>query len=87
MRFLYSALLVLFSVTAYCSQHKVPQQLVILNHCWTEQNDIDSLNYPADNNLNYGEWIKVHLRLVEQTLRARPTSQLTPNQKANRLKA
>lgn len=87
MRCLYSIILVVFAVSAYCSPHKVPQQLVTLNHCWTEQNDIDKLDYPAKTNLDAREWIKIHLRLVEQTLRARSTKHLTPQQRANRLTA
>jgi|GEM_PF-476734 len=87
MKLLYTIIFMMIAAVAYCSPHKVPEQLVTLNHCWTEQNDIAKLRYPQQTDLTDRQWIKVHLQLVEQTLRARPTAYLTKQQKANRLKA
>jgi len=62
-------------------------KLVEINACWTEQPDIDKLAYPEYDNRTEREWIRTHLSLVEQTLRARSTAHLSEQQKANRLKA
>lgn len=63
------------------------ERLCDVNKCWTEQSDIQQLNYPTSTNYTEREWIAIHLQLVEQTLRARSTAHLNQQQKANRLAA
>ncbi|MEZ5018507.1 MAG: T9SS type A sorting domain-containing protein [Flavipsychrobacter sp.] len=63
------------------------EKLCDVNKCWTEQKDINKLNYPTKTNYTEREWIAIHLQLVEQTLRARSTAHLNAEQKANRLDA
>src|SRR5687768_9679530 len=61
------------------------KKLAEVNKCWTEQKDLPAL--PAYTSLNERQWIKLHLSLVEQTLRARDVSSLTAAQKQNRNKS
>lgn len=63
------------------------EKLCEVNKCWTEQTDINQLNYPEYDNCSEREWIRTHLTLVEQTLRARSAAHLSPQQRVNRLKA
>lgn len=58
------------------------QKLSEVNKCWTEQKDIPAL--PAYTNKSEKDWTRLHLGLVEQTLRARELPQLNAAQKANR---
>lgn len=78
----------LFSSLCYiatATPGKVQSKLISVNNCWQEQADIQNLDYPTYNT-NYSEkdWIRIHLSLVEQTLRSRNTDGLTLVQKANR---
>lgn len=61
--------------------------LAEVNKQWLLQKDIHSLNYPEYKMRTDREWIRIHLSLVEQTLRSRSTVNLSEQQKANRLKA
>lgn len=58
-----------------------------INKCWKELTDISEAIFPAYSDRSDEEWIKLHLSLVEQTLRARSTAHLTTSQKQNRLKS
>ncbi len=62
-------------------------KLVELNACWAEQPDIDKLSYPECDDRSEREWIRTHLTLVEQTLRARSTAHLSEEQKDKRTQA
>ncbi|MBL7712513.1 MAG: T9SS type A sorting domain-containing protein [Chitinophagaceae bacterium] len=64
------------------ADHQSYQKLAEVNQCWTEQKDIPAL--PEYTNRSEKEWIRLHLGLVEQTLRARELPQLSTEQKANR---
>ncbi|HTN16856.1 MAG TPA: T9SS type A sorting domain-containing protein [Chitinophagaceae bacterium] len=78
--------LLLFFCCLLCStswaDSKCYQKLSEVNKCWTEQKDIPAL--PAYTNKSEKDWIRLHLDLVEQTLRARELPQLSTEQKANR---
>src|SRR5690606_36318311 len=85
---------ILFTLLLNCTvllAAAVPAQtfskLCELNTCWAEQTDIDNLSYPEFENRTERDWIRTHLQLLEQTLRARSTEHLTTAQKANRLAA
>jgi len=60
-------------------------KLVEVNSLWKEQQDVRSL--PDYSDKSETEWIRQHLTLVEQTLRSREVSHLTPQQRQNRLRA
>jgi hypothetical protein len=62
------------------------RKLCELNKVWLEQ-DIAAINLPQYTNLDEQQWIQLHLSLVEQTLRAKDITRLTPNQQHNRIKA
>ncbi len=78
----------LFFVTGFAKDKKAYDKLCEVNAYWTQQQDINKLQYPA-NTTGFSErdWIATHLELVEQTLRGRSTSHLTAQQKANRMEA
>lgn len=59
-------------------------KLVAVNKCWTEQKDINVGSFEGLETATDKEWIRVHLMLVEQTLRARSTRHLNAAQQANR---
>ncbi len=75
---------ILIAISSYAVPNKVFDKLSEVNKCWTEQTDIHVLNYPEYIERNDREWIRIHLELVEQTLRSRSTVHLTQEQKANR---
>ncbi len=58
-----------------------------VNKCWQQQTDVGLLNYPPYADMGEPEWIRLHLTLVEQTLRCRNVDNLSQLQKTNRLKA
>lgn len=58
-----------------------------LNKCWAEQRDLNSIPFEKLTANTETAWIQLHLQLVEQTLRSRSTSALTPVQRTNRLQA
>lgn len=62
-------------------------RLAEVNKQWLLQKDIHTLNYPEHKTRTDREWIRIHLSLVEQTLRSRSTVSLSEQQKANRFKA
>jgi hypothetical protein len=62
-------------------------KLCEINKCWKEQKDISKTIFPAYSEKADEEWIKLHLSLVEQTLRSRNTTHLTTVQKQNRFKS
>ncbi len=61
------------------------QKLTEVNTCWKAQSDINPAQLPSVHPRSEKEWIRLHLQLVEQTLRSRSTANLTPAQKAARL--
>lgn len=85
MKYLLMLLLASIAFQARAIPDNVYQKLVELNACWKEQPDIDKLPYPEYDNRTEHEWIRTHLALVEQTLRARSTAHLSVQQKTNRL--
>jgi len=80
----------LFTLLAICSWlnvlaiNKTFDKLAEVNKCWLEQRDVTVTSLPNFTIQSETEWIRTHLTLVEQTLRARTTSHLTPSQKQNR---
>lgn len=60
------------------------QKLVEVNKCWTEQKDISLAKLKAHDASSEKEWIRLHLSLVEQTLRVRKTNELSTSQQTNR---
>lgn len=86
MRILYTLLFMLVFTDSF-GKNKIYENLVTVNKCWTEQTDMGSLPVLATDNYSGYDWIKLHLSLVEQTLRNRSTEKLTPSQRNNRLKA
>ena len=55
-----------------------------VNKCWLEQKDVDIAALPSKVLLSERGWIRLHLMLVEKTLRARSTDNLSDVQKLNR---
>jgi|GEM_PF-1202726 hypothetical protein len=77
----------LLSILAITSNAKTTyQKLCEVNKVWKEQ-DISVIEFPVYANYTEQQWIKLHLSLVEQTLRAKHTDQLTIQQQHNRSKA
>ncbi|MBS1774114.1 MAG: T9SS type A sorting domain-containing protein [Bacteroidetes bacterium] len=62
-------------------------KLAEVNRYWREQKDIASIGFSQSISVHDNELIKLHLSLVEQTLRKRDCHFLTSEQKNNRLKA
>ncbi len=61
------------------------KQLTVVNKEWSKQTDVQPVLAAADvNPQNFNQWIALHLMLVEQTLRNRNVSALSPAQKQNR---
>lgn len=88
MKTLFTYLLLFISAAAIASPtSRTYEKLAEINKCWTEQQDINHLKLPAYSNYGEHEWIRIHLQLVEQTLRTRNTEKLSATQKANRLAA
>lgn len=63
------------------------QKLCEVNTCWKEQPDISGLDVSMQTSLTERDWIKKHLSLVENILRARSTAHLTPSQRQQRLRS
>jgi hypothetical protein len=83
MKSVFTFLLLVSCMTGFCN-NKVFDKLAGVNKIWTEQSDA---RVPAASNAQSGtDWIKLHLSLVEQTLRARSLAHLSPAQQANRLR-
>lgn len=87
MKIIITLLLSCLTFTGFAKEHKTFDKLCEVNKCWTEQQDLNKLHYPAFSGQSEHEWIRIHLQLVEQTLRARNTAHLSATQKANRLAA
>lgn len=87
MKIIITLLFSCLTVLSFGKEHKTYEKLCKVNHCWTEQQDIQQLNYPAYAAMPEHEWIRIHLQLVERTLRTRSTAHLSADQKANRLAA
>lgn len=86
MKFLSSIFLMLLCISGY-AKDAILKNLVTVNKCWTEQKDLPPLSSLSTNNFSDRDWIKLHLSLVEQTLRNRSTAHLSAFQKANRITA
>lgn len=87
MKTILTLLLVCISCTGFGKSKQAYEKLCEVNKCWTEQPDVNQLAYPEYDNRSEREWIRTHLSLVEQTLRARSTSHLSAQQQANRFNA
>ncbi|HTN44779.1 MAG TPA: T9SS type A sorting domain-containing protein [Flavipsychrobacter sp.] len=83
MKLLSSFLLLFLFATSY-AKPTTYDGLVEINKCWQEQNDLPSLATLSTTGYSDRDWIKLHLSLVEQTLRNRSTAQLSASQRANR---
>ncbi|HEY9177833.1 MAG TPA: T9SS type A sorting domain-containing protein [Flavipsychrobacter sp.] len=79
--------MICITYTGFGRSKQAYEKLCEVNKCWTEQTDVQQLAYPVFDNRSEREWIRTHLSLVEQTLRARNTAHLSAQQKANRLNA
>lgn len=64
-------------------------RLTLVNSEWSKQPEKEIIAASFTGNLpnQYNDWIALHLKLVEATLRARPTHHLSAEQKYNRIKA
>lgn len=88
MKIIITLLLSFITLISYGKKHEAYSKLCEVNKCWTEQSDVSGLQYPAYSEVQgEHEWIRTHLKLVEQTLRVRSTTHLTAAQQANRLAA
>lgn len=87
MKTIITLLLVCITYIGFGKSKQAYEKLCEVNKCWAEQADINNLAYPECDNRTEREWIRTHLTLVEQTLRARSTAHLSEQQKANRLNA
>lgn len=87
MKTIITLLLLCITYTGFGKSKQAYEKLCEVNKCWTEQTDIAQLAYPAYDDRSEREWIRTHLSLVEQTLRARSTTHLSARQQANRLNA
>lgn len=65
----------------------VYRQLVAVNQYWEQQKDIKQNLLPASSGMSDKAWIRLHLSLVEQTLRDRPVTHLSATQQQLRSKA
>lgn len=86
MKYLITFCLLLWGFTSR-SETATFNKLAEVNKCWKDQRDINVSALPAYQHLTETGWIKLHLALVEQTLRNRPVSGLTRQQYQNRLNA
>lgn len=87
MKTIITLLLVCITYTGFGKSKQAYEKLCEVNKCWREQPDVQQLAYPVYDNRNEREWIRTHLSMVEQTLRARSTAHLSAQQQANRLNA
>ena len=62
------------------------EKLTAVNKCWALQKDVIAGQLPEYLPADEHEWIRRHLTLVEQTLRARSVDGLSAIQRANRLR-
>lgn len=77
------ALALLFCLPA-SAQEPLLQQMKKVNVLWEQQPDVAHLSSESTNLQEHRELIQLHLQLVEQTLRTRSTSHLTPAQQESR---
>ncbi|WP_118975865.1 T9SS type A sorting domain-containing protein [Taibaiella koreensis] len=84
-----SILTVLICCLFFCSsgRNRTFDKLNEVNACWAKQPEAATMPLPAYRELSEGEWIRRHLSLVEQVLRARSVSALSAGQRAQRLRA
>lgn len=80
---------ILFIVLLFCHQIAIAHndtyhKLVEVNKCWNEQKDININRFEGLCATTEKDWIRIHLSLVEQILRARSTRHLNAAQEANR---
>lgn len=87
MKIIITLLLSCISIACLGHEGKTYDKLCEVNKCWAEQKDISQLSYPDYACQTERDWIRIHLQLVEQTLRSRSTNHLDTSQKANRLAA
>lgn len=72
--------------TAY-GRNTTFQKLAAVNACWNDQPDVRKNALPSWQERSETEWIRLHLSLVEQTLRQRATHHLSAAQRQNRLRS
>lgn len=87
MKPLYILLLAISFQYTHAKEATAPLELVTINQYWSEQDDINQLSFTDVHLLSDHELIRLHLKSVEKTLRARSTTHLTFSQKANRTAA
>lgn len=84
MKYLSLFIALLFVYAAPAKADAVYNKLCEVNKCWTERQNAEQALLPAYKLLDETGWIQLHLSLVEQTLRDRPTDGLTAQQRQNR---
>lgn len=85
MKYLLTLLLMGSYLTGFCHRTTY-EKLTEVNKCWTEQTDAVAPATAPPGTQTETDWIRLHLSLVEQTLRARGMAHLTPAQRQNRLR-
>lgn len=65
------------SINCFSGTKDTYKKLCEVNKCWKEQADINKEQLPVYKQYSEQEWIRIHLQLVEQTLRAKSTQHLT----------
>ena len=87
MKTLFTLLCCCFLFTAVSARNTTYEKLTEVNACWKNQPGVNESVLPAWQQRSETEWIKLHLQLVEQTLRQKSTAGLSARQKENRLDA
>lgn len=67
--------------------HPTHKKLAEINRYWLTQYDVSRVIFPETAPASDRELIRLHLQLVEQVLRSRNTTSLTPHQRSNRDKS
>lgn len=82
---LISFLIVAISIASQASNYSILKEV---NAEWKNNADGQLLaaSFISQGNMNFNDWITMHLMLVEKTLRDRPIDHLSSRQKENRLK-
>lgn len=85
MRTLFTAILMLVCSGAFAGP--VYKKLCEVNKYWQEQKDVNPDKLASASSRSETEWIRLHLSLVEQTLRNRSVAHLNKRQLENRMNA
>lgn len=83
MRTFLTMLLSLLSLSGFAGRSTF-DKLCEVNKCWRDQQDVDRNQRDIGTPMTETAWIRLHLSMVEQTLRSRATNHLTAQQTQNR---